>query len=315
MAELITADTGSQAYVNLTRALLNDGEPIAPRGQTTFELMDVTVLIADLTEAHVLNTERRVNLGILATEYVHLLGGISSLEQLDLASKGRFSQFADDGRLKGAYGPRIRHQLPRVVDLLRRDPDTRQAILSIWNGTELIGQSRDIPCTLAVQFLLRDDKLHVRTTMRSNDVILGVPYDWWMFSRLGMSVASVLGVETGSYTHTVGSMHLYDRDLGTANDVEDGGVRGKPRIAVPPALTYDGDVGSVHGINQLMWAAQHLTLSEETFFNPWTDILGADWYHAHVPRLSDVKECRGCHCVFKATDMYPEDPDFCRSCG
>jgi thymidylate synthase len=296
------------------RRVLNDGETVAPRGQLTFEVPDTTVIIENLDDAHVFNTHRRVNLKIAATEYLHLLGGISSLEQLDLASKGRFSQFADGGRLKGAYGPRIRHQLPRVVDLLRRDPDTRQAVLTIWNGQELATPSRDVPCTQAIQFRLRDDRLTVRVSMRSSDVVLGAPYDWFMFSRLGMSVAAVLGVDLGSFTLTTGSMHLYERDLGIANDVEDGGVLSKPRLAVPPALTPVRHSGEVPSIAKLSSVAEDICLDWNTSQLGF-DYVGADWYLANVPRLSDHTKCRGCHSVFKTRDMYQEDPDFCQACG
>jgi thymidylate synthase len=312
----VVAKTGSEAYVALVRRVLNEGEPTVPRGQHTFELMNVTVQVENLAAAHVLRTARRLSPKIMATEYMHLLGGISSLEQLDLASGGRFSQFADDGRLKGAYGPRIRHQLPRVVDLLRRDPDTRQAVLSIWTQNEHISPSKDVPCTVSVQFLLRNDKLHVRTSMRSNDVILGVPYDWFMMSRLGMSVASCLGVEPGSYTHTVGSMHLYDRDLGIANDVESVGVFTEPRFTVPPALTYDGPETDPRTRVKMLAVMARLVCLEPLVDGEWEfDHPGATWYGDHVPRIQDVAECVACHSVFKRTEMYEEDPDFCQLCG
>lgn len=311
----VIAKTGSEAYVALTQRVLNEGDMVSPRGQLTFEVPDVTVVVDDLAEAHVLNTMRRVSSKILATEYAHLLGGISSLEQLDLASGGRFSQFANDGRLMGAYGPRIRHQLPRVVDSLTRDPDTRQAVLTIWNGKEHTAESRDTPCTLTLQFRLRDDRLSVRASMRSSDLILGAPYDWFMFSRLGMSVASVLGVGLGSFIMTTGSMHLYERDLGIANDVHDAGVLTKPRFATPPALTH---LGTEHTPSwrgrQLSQLAEDICLKDD--LPDWDDdCVGVDWYLAHVPRLSDVSRCRACYCVFKTSDMYPEDQEFCRMCG
>lgn len=312
--ELINADTGSQAYVTLIKMLLSEGEPVAPRGQLTFEALNVHVRVASLIDAHVLNTDRRVNLKIAATEYLHLLGGLSSLEQLDLASKGRFTQFSDRSRLAGAYGPRVRHQLPRVVDLLRRDPDTRQAVLTIWNGQEHATTSRDVPCTLNLQFLRRDDKLHLHVNMRSNDAVLGVPYDWFMFSRLGLSVAAVLGVEPGSYTHSVGSMHLYDRDLGIANDVAHVGTLAKPRVAVPPTLTPVRHSGVTPSISGLMAAAEAIVLGQDTDTLGF-DYVGADWYLDNVPRLTESVKCRGCHCVFKVKNMYPEDPEFCRVCG
>lgn len=310
----VRAETGSEAYVALIRRVFSDGETVSPRGHLTYEVPDVTVTIENLAEAHVFNTQRRVNLKILATEYMHLLAGISSLEQLDLASNGRFSQFADDGRLKGAYGPRIRHQLPKVVDLLRQDPDTRQAVLTIWNGQEHATPSRDTPCTIAIKFRIRDDKLDVHTLMRSNDVTLGIPYDWWMMSRLGISVASVLNVRLGRYIHTVDSMHLYERDFGTADDVEAGGVLGKPRMTVPPALTPLHRNGKPRSIEALSSAAEDICLdwnTEQLGFN----YIGADWYLNHVPRLTEPTKCRGCHYVFRASDMYAEDPDFCKVCG
>lgn len=313
----VVAKTGSEAYVALMRHVLNDGEPIAPRGQQTFELTNVTVLVEDLAEAHVFNTARRVNTKIAATEYLHLIGGVSSLEQLNLASGGRFSPYADNGRLAGAYGPRIRHQLPRVVDLLKRDPSTRQAVLTIWNGQEHAKTSKDVPCTLNLQFLLRDGRLHLRASMRSNDVILGIPYDWFMFSRLGLSVASALGVEPGEYAHTVGSMHLYERDLGRANDVEAGGVLAQPRVPVPPTLLHGSHSRLGRGsypIAELTQAAEAIVLGHETDTLGF-DIMGADWYLDNVPRLTDVTKCLSCHCVFKTEDMYPEDSNFCRVCG
>jgi thymidylate synthase len=294
----VVAATGSEAYVALMRRVLNDGEPIAPRGQQTFELTDVTVHVEDLAEAHVFHTVRKVNRKIAATEYMHLLGGVSSLEQLDLASGGRFSQFADNGRLMGAYGPRIRHQLPRVVDLLHRDPDTRQAVLTIWRGHEHHETSKDVPCTLTLQFLRRNGRLNLRVSMRSNDVVLGIPYDWFMFSRLGLSVANALGVEPGTYTHTVGSMHLYDRDMGIANDVEEAGVVSKPGVVVPPALTHiEGRKLSTHyPISWVTDAAEAIVLGRDTDTLGF-DFIGADWYLDHVPRLTNSQKCNGCHCV------------------
>jgi hypothetical protein len=168
---------------------------------------------------------------------------------------------------------------------------------------------------LTVQFIVRDDKLHVQTSMRSNDVVLGIPYDWWMMSRLGISVASSLGVDLGSYTHVVGSMHLYDRDLGIASDVESIGVLPEPRVTVPPALTHGtAKRGKTYPVSLLTQAAENVVLSRDTHALS-ADFTGADWYLSHVPPLVDVVKCIGCHCVFKVADMYEEDPDFCRVCG
>src|SRR5882762_5774991 len=102
----IVAGTGSKAYGKLLNALLDSKGEVSPRGFDTREIVNVSVTVEDATEAHVAGTARRFTRRIAATETLQLLAGLSSLEQLDLASGGRFSQFADGGRLRGAYGPR-----------------------------------------------------------------------------------------------------------------------------------------------------------------------------------------------------------------
>lgn len=299
----IVAKTGSEAYVELIRALLRDGEPTSPRGHQTHEILNATIRIEDALTAHVYRTARRFNDPILATEAMQLLGGVSSLEQLDLASAGNFTQFSNEGRLRGAYGPRTRRQLPQVVDLLRRDPDSRQAVLTVWNGRELDQPCRDVPCTTSVQFLLRDDQLHTRFVMRSSDAILGIPYDWWFVSRLGVAVASALDVEVGSFTHTTGSLHFYDRDLGEVNDIDHVGVTQRPKRAVPPSLVYQGDLTDpVDRIRALSQVARDVCLHSDE--DNWDgDYPGVTWYLDTVPRLDDAVECEWCHYIVPRSKM------------
>jgi thymidylate synthase len=218
----IDEETGSDAYLQLLHHLATRGTDVrrvAPRGQRTHEALNVTLRVRNPGEVHVLRTRRRPNLRIAATEAMHLLGGVSSLQQLDRASGDRFSQFANGGRLLGAYGPRAHRQLLAVERLLKRDPSSRQAVVSLWTGHEHDVESRDVPCTTTLQFFLRDGQLHLRVTMRSNDAWLGVPYDLMMFSCLQRAMACALGAEPGEYTHSVGSMHLYERDLDVAYDL------------------------------------------------------------------------------------------------
>lgn len=220
----IESASGSVAYLELLNFIFSRGEPAAPRGQPTHELLDVQVIITDPEDVHVLKTSRRHSTSITATEAVHLIAGISSLQQLDDASGGRFHQFADGGRLRGAYGPRAYCQLERVVQSLSEDSDSRQAIVSIWNGTEMAASSRDVPCTLSLQFFIRDGKLRMRTSMRSNDVFLGLPIDWEVFAALQKTVAAVLGIPPGTYTHAIGSLHLYDHDRERAHAILEAGI-------------------------------------------------------------------------------------------
>jgi hypothetical protein len=126
-------------------------------------------------------------------------------------------QFSDDHeRFAGAYGPMVAGQWSYIVQCLKKDPQTRQAIMTIWKPVP--GPSRDIPCTVAFQFLLRDDRLNMITTMRSNDIWLGMPYDIFTFTQLQAVLAEELEVQPGWYQHNVGSLHLYEQQRDVAKD-------------------------------------------------------------------------------------------------
>jgi len=130
-------------------------------------------------------------------------------------------RFSDDGKtFYGAYGPKILTQWSYVVDTLLKDQDSRQAVINIWR--ENPRSSKDIPCTLSLQFFLREASdqlwLHTIATMRSNDVWLGTPYDTFNFSAISFFIAchlNKLGVECklGSLNIQAGSRHIYETDF------------------------------------------------------------------------------------------------------
>ena len=129
-----------------------------------------------------------------------------------------YSDLAEEHRLRGAYGPRLFggdiDQVANVIDLLRRKPRSRQAVIQIFNASDIVGQHKDVPCTCVLQLMVRDSKpsLHMITYLRSNDVLLGLPHDVFCFTMIQEIVARALSLSIGTYRHVVGSIHLYDRD-------------------------------------------------------------------------------------------------------
>lgn len=288
--ETVTAETGTEAYLELIGRLFRYGEVTHPRGMKTLEFVNATVVVKRGETAHVLGTTRRPAPKILATETVHLLGGLSSLRQLDLASNGNFSQFADRGRLRGAYGPRVWPQLTHVVRLLKRDPDTRQAYVTVWNGHETAADSKDTPCTLGFHFLIRGDALHLITTMRSNDMWLGLPYDWFMFSRLQQAMADALGLPVGSYVHRVGSLHVYERDAARLDAIGTQ-VDAKYPFTAPAFRGYDS-------LSTVRTVASEIALRRDDHWQELKPDSGEAWFERFVPKL-DLKAtyCRRCQYV------------------
>jgi len=158
-------------------------------------------------------------------DVIGILEGLSLVGQVNVPEMftdriKKFSEFTDAGVFHGAYGARVHGRLGDLVSLLERDPDTRQAVLTIYDSRSDLGVTkRDVPCTVALQFMLGPNGLDMKVMMRSNDAWLGMPYDLVQFSILQGAVAQALGVNPNIYVHSVGSLHIYDRDLSKINDL------------------------------------------------------------------------------------------------
>lgn len=203
---------GMYEYANVVRHVIETGVPRAPRGLTTLDAGHVTVVLHDPRQGLAVGCGRGLSPRVAATEAVQLIGAFHDPD-LMLWSSHLFGAFQDEPHqaFHGAYGYRIADQLAEVTRKLREDPDTRQAVITLWRP-ELDNEPghRDYPCTIALGFTLGRHGLNMNVVMRSNDVWLGFPYDVFQFTQLQLTLARVLGVEVGTYTHTAWSMHFYE---------------------------------------------------------------------------------------------------------
>ena len=200
-------------YADLVDVLIDEGEVVSPRGVVTHEIRDFVLTFEDARMCTFpAGIGRGVSHKVLAAEMMQWIAGVSDLAQLKSVAAA-FSRFTDDGNtLYGAYGPRTFRGMGRAIDLLSADPFSRQATVPIWRATEVVSTA-DLPCTVSWSFLIRRNKLHMSTYMRSNDVWTGVAYDVPIMARIATGVAWALGVEVGSYTHHAQSMHIYHSDV------------------------------------------------------------------------------------------------------
>jgi thymidylate synthase len=228
-----------------------------PRGMVTKELLFQQYRVSNpmTFPIEVEGRELRNVIGLI--EGLSMIGQISVPEELTRRVK-KFGEYADDGILWGSYGVRLHGQLGDLVSRLNHDSWSRQAVLTIFDQRDLIGAKRDIPCTVSLQFLERNldepgvkPKLHLKVTMRSNDLWLGTPYDLTQFSILLATIAQVLGVYPGTYTHAVGSSHVYLRDLEKPKPT----MRQQKSMAFPLWSAGRGDLGEV------VRRARHLLLA------------------------------------------------------
>lgn len=126
------------------------------------------------------------------------------------------------GKLRDAYGPRLigsgdfgykADQINRVIAKLKAKPDSRRAVISILESSDLEPSMQEAPCTVALQFIRRRERLHLIAMMRSNDAYLGFSHDLFCFTMIQEIVARALGIRVGEYHHFATSLHLYERDM------------------------------------------------------------------------------------------------------
>lgn len=145
------------------------------------------------------------------------------------------------GTIEDAYGPRFMgtgefgrsfRQIDRVIDRLSRKPDTRRAVISVLEPSDLEPGRSEAPCTTALQFIRRREHLHLVAMMRSNDAYWGFPHDVFCFTMMQEVVARALGIKVGEYHHFATSLHLYEQHVGGACDYLDEGFQ-NPTFAMP----------------------------------------------------------------------------------
>lgn len=211
----LRSDTASDAWAKLLKSMVHSESTVSPRGMLVKEVMGYQSVV-DMRSPIIDNGARDLGYKFQAAEAAWILSGDNRVETIAPYSKV-ISNFSDDGvRFFGAYGPKIIDQLTHVVESIGADPDTRQAVINIWR--ENPRSSKDIPCTISVQFLVRDGMVHVVDTMRSSDAWLGWPYDVFNFAMLGAWVALELRSRYGMHLAmgdlylTAGSQHLYERN-------------------------------------------------------------------------------------------------------
>lgn len=129
-----------------------------------------------------------------------------------------WSEYMHDGKMAYSYNERLfrNDQLNKVIERLSNDLDSRQLWVSIWDPNEdvdkLGGVSR-VPCSLGYNFQYRDGKLNIHYIMRSCDFSTHFVNDVYLAVKLLEYVAKRTGLEVGSITHTMFSLHVYRKDI------------------------------------------------------------------------------------------------------
>lgn len=218
----IQAVCGTDALIKLAYSVMRNGQTVAVKGQKLVELSPTILSIGKPLNCLPLLSERKNNPFSSIAETIWVLSGRTDTKWLSYYVP-QAVEWSDDGvNWRAGYGGRIRNlhhttrvdQIKHVFDVLSKDISSRQAVIGIYNTEDdspAVAWSKDIPCTLSIQFLVRNGIMETFCCMRSNDVMWGFSginiIEWALLSSM---LSTNLGVKQGRYFHFTGSMHIYE---------------------------------------------------------------------------------------------------------
>ena len=219
---MMHTDNIDEAWLYWYNLLLGEKVNMPSRdGDVVGEVINAITVITDPTKNIMKNDVRNLSMKYAIGEMLWYLSGNKNLSEIRKYTKA-WDRMSDDGEtVNSNYGWCIKYkygfdQWEYVKDLLTKSPETRQAVIHIKTADDK--ESKDVNCTVCMQFFIREGKLYATTYMRSNDIWMGFPYDVFQFTCMQILMSMELGVELGTYTHVAGSLHLYQRDVKENNN-------------------------------------------------------------------------------------------------
>jgi len=143
------------------------------------------------------------------------IGGFSELEQYRQEMLDGVLDFeVERGNWEYTYHSRIVEQIPFILRELKRNPDSRRAVIDVRDWRHDTKEDNDSPaCLQHIQYFIRGDKLHCKVLFRSNDAVKATFMNAFALVLMQERLAFELGVEMGSYTHRANSFHAYEKDF------------------------------------------------------------------------------------------------------
>lgn len=214
-------------YHDLMRHVLDNGAKKEDRTGTGTVSVFGYQMRFNLEEGFPLLTTKKLHTKSIIHELLWFLKGDTNIKYLKENGVRIWDEWADaEGNLGPVYGYQWRNwptpdgkhidQITQVVDMIKKNPDSRRLIVSAWNVAD-INQMKLPPCHAFFQFYVADGKLSCQLYQRSADIFLGVPFNIASYALLTMMIAQVCDLKLGDFVHTLGDAHLYTNHIEQAN--------------------------------------------------------------------------------------------------
>ncbi len=212
-----------QQYLELLEHVLNHGARKDDRTGTGTLSVFGHQMRFDLAQGFPLLTTKKLHLKSIIHELLWFLRGDTNVGYLRERGVTIWDEWADEhGNLGPVYGAQWRSwaaadgrridQISRVVEDIKRNPDSRRLIVSAWNVADIERMALP-PCHALFQFYVANGRLSCQLYQRSADIFLGVPFNIASYALLTMMIAHVTGLKYGEFVHTLGDAHLYSNHL------------------------------------------------------------------------------------------------------
>ena len=233
-------------YLDLMRHVLEHGDPKTDRtGTGTLSVFGWQMRFR-LQDGFPLLTTKKLHTRSIIHELLWFLQGVTNIRYLRENRVSIWDEWADaDGELGPVYGKQWRRwetadgrsvdQIARVVESIRRTPDSRRHLVSAWNPGEVDAMALP-PCHALFQFYVAGGRLSCQLYQRSADIFLGVPFNIASYALLTHMVAQVCKLEAGDFVWTGGDCHLYSNHLRQAREQLERAPRPLPTLRLNPAV-------------------------------------------------------------------------------
>ena len=228
----VSSSTLNSSFQECCKELLEYGVETSPRGEKVKEIINYSIVIDDPRNRVITFPERKTSMKYLFGEFIWYLSGSPNVQDINLYSKFWEAIAKEDGTVNSNYGTRIfghsklypYNQWNKAKELLQKDKDSRQAIIRINHAEDYTYANKDVPCTLTLQFFIRNNALHLVVNMRSNDIWRGYCNDQFQFTMLQELMMLELRefypeLQLGKYYHNAASMHIYELHFEAAKKI------------------------------------------------------------------------------------------------
>src|SRR5476649_2092966 len=234
-------------YLDLMEHILKHGAEKRDRTGTGTMSVFGRQMRFDLDAGFPLTTTKKLHVKSIIHELLWFLAGDTNVKYLNDNGVRIWDEWADEqGDLGPVYGRQWRSwptqdgrtidQIANVVDMIRRNPDSRRLIVTAWNPADVDKMALP-PCHCLFQFYVARGRLSCQLYQRSADIFLGVPFNIASYALLTMMMAQVTGLQPGEFVHSFGDAHLYLNHLDQAREQLTRKPYPLPVMKLNPAVT------------------------------------------------------------------------------